>query len=57
MVRAVFNILIFLYVYSPVLLLFVNLVKKVYRTSPCHSASCTAYTRFHHPLPRDSHCP
>ena len=32
-------------------------VKKVCRTGPCRSASSTAYTRFLHPLPRDSHRP
>ena len=31
--------------------------EKVCRTSPCHSASSTAYTRFLHPLSRDSHHP
>ena len=33
------------------------LLKRVCRTSPCHSASSTAYTRFHHPLSGDSHRP
>ena len=36
---------------------FCHLLKKVCRTSPCHSASSTAYTRFLHPLCRDSHRP
>ena len=32
-------------------------IKKVCRTSPCHSASSTAHTRFLHPLSGDSHGP
>ena len=33
------------------------MTKKVCRTSLCHSASSPPYTRFLHPLPRDSHRP
>ena len=32
-------------------------IRKVSRTRPCHCASSTAYTRFLHPLSRDSHRP